>query len=98
MSDAAGLLAHAEGPGTHIGVVTGELLVLPAGSLSLAALDDYEGFLPGRPSLFVRILMRVSVGAGRAPGHAWAYVAGRLMEGASLTTLPGGTWPVEPAR
>jgi len=97
-SEVTGLLAQVQAPGTEIGVVTGELLALPAGSLSLAELDDYEGFLPGRPSLFVRILVQVTVGAGHEPGCAWTYVAGRLMEGAPLSALPGGVWPVKLAR
>ena len=47
-----------------------------------------EGFVPGRPSLYRRVLILAET-AGGAGVLAWAYV----IEESSGTYLPGGRWP-----
>lgn len=73
--------------------VLGELLIFPRGTLLLAALDAYECFTPGAPSLFVRALARIELLDTHEQRYAWTYVAGRLMANTPLTRLPNGRWP-----
>jgi gamma-glutamylcyclotransferase (GGCT)/AIG2-like uncharacterized protein YtfP len=69
-------------------VVVGELFDFDDPEERLPALDRLEGFDPGRPSLYRRVL----IPAEAAGGHvvlAWAYVIGEY----SGNHLPGGLWP-----
>jgi gamma-glutamylcyclotransferase (GGCT)/AIG2-like uncharacterized protein YtfP len=68
--------------------VPGELFVFDDPEERLPALDRLEGFVPGRPSLYRRVLIAAET-AGGACGLAWAYV----IEESSGTYLPGGRWP-----
>lgn len=54
------------------GWVYGDVVTLSAPAASLPPLDDYEGFRPGRPSLYRRVLAPVVVAEERL--LAWAYV------------------------
>ncbi len=72
------------------GWVGGELIEFEAPSF--ASFDAYEDFTPGRPSLFVRVLVRVWPTTG-LPTLAWTYVAGRGVPAAALTPVAGGCWP-----
>jgi gamma-glutamylcyclotransferase (GGCT)/AIG2-like uncharacterized protein YtfP len=68
--------------------VPGELFVFDDPEERLPALDRLEGFVPGRPSLYRRVLILAET-AGGAGVLAWAYV----IEESSGTYLPGGRWP-----
>jgi gamma-glutamylcyclotransferase (GGCT)/AIG2-like uncharacterized protein YtfP len=57
--------------------VRGELLVFDDPATRLPALDELEGFRPGRPSLYERVLIAARlVGSGEAR-TAWGYVRPR---------------------
>ena len=72
-------------PGT---LVAGELLTFDDPGERLPPLDRLEGFDPGGPSPYRRVL--ISAESARGAGVlAWAYV----MEGSSGIYLPGGRWP-----
>ena len=73
--------------------VQGELLAFARGALPLAELDAYEGFTPGAPSLFVRVLVQVELLETREQRHAWTYVAGPLVAEVPLTRLVSDRWP-----
>lgn len=51
--------------------ISGELLVLPSATTLLPALDRFEGFYPGKPSFYRRLLVPVWTEAG--PSVAWMY-------------------------
>ena len=68
--------------------VSGELFVFDDPEERLPALDRFEGFEPGRPSLYRRVLIPAETSGG-AGVLAWAYV----IEESSGTHLPGGRWP-----
>ena len=68
-------------------VAHGELLTFDDPKARLPALDGLEGFRPGEPGLYRRVLIPV-----HADGEsllAWAYAA----EHPAGNYLPGGTWP-----
>jgi gamma-glutamylcyclotransferase (GGCT)/AIG2-like uncharacterized protein YtfP len=69
-------------------LVLGELFVFDDPEERLPALDWLEGFDPGRPSLYRRVLIPAETSGG-AGLLAWAYV----IEESSGTFLPGGRWP-----
>ncbi len=52
--------------------VQGDVVILSEPSVSLPPLDDYEGFRPGRPSLYRRVLAPVVV--AEETTLAWVYV------------------------
>ena len=70
--------------------IRGELIWLNDNPAQLTRLDRYEGFSPGRESLFRRVLTTVHV---EEPVVAWTYVA--PSEHVPLDAIPAGTcWPV----
>jgi gamma-glutamylcyclotransferase (GGCT)/AIG2-like uncharacterized protein YtfP len=78
-------------PKAHPGwdVIHGEMLTFGDPEERLPSLDGLEGYSPGEPSLYMRILIpAVPSGAKRAV-LAWAYAVGS----ASGVHLPGGRWP-----
>jgi gamma-glutamylcyclotransferase (GGCT)/AIG2-like uncharacterized protein YtfP len=72
-----------EGPRVH-----GELFTFEDPEDRLPALDRLEGFDPGGPSPYRRVLILVET-TGGACVLAWAYVTAA----SSGTHLPGGRWP-----
>ena len=68
--------------------VYGELFTFDDPEERLPALDRLEGFYPGGPSLYRRVLIPVET-AGGTGVLAWAYVTA----GSFGTHLPGGHWP-----
>jgi gamma-glutamylcyclotransferase (GGCT)/AIG2-like uncharacterized protein YtfP len=68
--------------------VSGELFTFDDPEARLPALDRLEGFDPGGPSPYRRVLIPVETSDG-AGVLAWAYV----VEKSSGTYLPGGRWP-----
>jgi gamma-glutamylcyclotransferase (GGCT)/AIG2-like uncharacterized protein YtfP len=69
-------------------LVSGELFTFDDPEERLPALDRLEGFDPGRPSLYQRVLIPAETSGGIGV-LAWAYV----IEEPSGTYLPGGRWP-----
>jgi len=61
-------------PGGRWGPVYGELLTFDDPETRLPAIDRLEGFLPGGPCLYRRVLVPVDIGQ-RSPVVGWAYVA-----------------------
>ena len=71
------------------GPVYGELLTFDDPSTRLPAIDRLEGFHPGGPSLYRRLLVPVCTSGQIIP--AWVYVgAPKRLE---RRFLPNGTWP-----
>jgi gamma-glutamylcyclotransferase (GGCT)/AIG2-like uncharacterized protein YtfP len=72
-------------------MIHGELMVFPDARLSLPPIDRLEGFRPGLPSLYNRVLVPVTLEDGRwIP--AWCYVGGRDVAKSMVPT--GNTnWP-----
>jgi gamma-glutamylcyclotransferase (GGCT)/AIG2-like uncharacterized protein YtfP len=73
-------------------LVHGQVLTFDSLRVPLAALDEYEGFRPGHPSLFVRALIDVRIPTRSVAILAWAYVAGPLILRTALAGLPSGRW------
>lgn len=71
-------------------MISGEVIVFDDPRLSLPPIDRLEGFRPGKPSLYRRVLVPVLVLDEWAP--AWCYVAGEHID---LRGLPCGKtrWP-----
>jgi gamma-glutamylcyclotransferase (GGCT)/AIG2-like uncharacterized protein YtfP len=69
-------------------LVYGELLSFDDPKERLPALDRLEGFDPGKPSPYRRVLIPAKTSGG-AGVLVWAYVT----EGSSGIHLPGGRWP-----
>jgi len=69
--------------------VYGELLTFDDPESRLAAIDRLEGFHPGGPSLYKRVLVPVCAGEELFP--AWLYVGGRLSEG-RMTLTGDSSW------
>lgn len=67
--------------------VRGEYFVFGDPARRLPALDRLEGFVPGEPGLYQRVLVPIGLPAGGL--FAWAYTR-RTGEG---EYLPGGQWP-----
>lgn len=59
-------------PSGDWGWVFGDVVTLSEPAASLPPLDDYEGYHPGRPSLYRRVLAPIMVEEER--GLAWVYV------------------------
>lgn len=78
------------GAGAHWGPVYGELLTFNNPETCLPAIDRLEGFHPGGPSLYRRVLVTVCMNRGKTLS-AWVYVAGSNMNG-RFKSLPDGTW------
>lgn len=72
------------------GLVGGELMTFDDPIERLPRLDRLEGFCPGGPSLYRRVL--VPVFTGDEPAPAWAYVAGEDLHGMRARPIP--SWPV----
>jgi len=72
------------------GPVYGELLTFDDPSTRLPAIDRLEGFHPGGPCLYRRVLVPVRTKGAELP--AWLYVAGDRWTG-SFRELSGGVWP-----
>lgn len=71
-------------------MIRGEVIMFGTPRLSLPPIDRLEGFRPGKPSLYRRVLVPVLVLDEWAP--AWCYVAGEHID---LCGLPCGRtqWP-----
>jgi gamma-glutamylcyclotransferase (GGCT)/AIG2-like uncharacterized protein YtfP len=69
------------------GAVYGELLTFDDPEERLPALDGLEGFSPGAPGLYQRVLVPVEVPESRL--LAWAYA----IPSATGAHLPDGRWP-----
>ena len=75
------------------GLVHGELLYLDCPERRLPAIDGLEGFRPGNPSLYLRVLVPVAV-AG-ACEIAWTYVVADACT--TQRRLQSGRWPEKPS-
>jgi len=78
-------------------LVAGELLSFGNTAQRLAALDEYEGFVPDGSSLYRRVLVPIDapgIAAARPSGlvAAWTYVAAAAMRG--LQPIPDQSWPL----
>ncbi|MDE0104881.1 MAG: gamma-glutamylcyclotransferase [Bryobacterales bacterium] len=70
------------------GPVYGELLSFSDPERRLPAIDRLEGYSPGEPCLYHRVLVRVAVGADTV--ISWTYVAAGKVSG---RRIPSGRWP-----
>lgn len=77
-------------PGGRWGPVYGELLTFDDPETRLPAIDHLEGFLPGGPSLYRRVLVPAIIHGAVFP--VWLYVGGRISED-RVTPLESGRWP-----
>ncbi len=73
----------------HWGRVCGELLTFDDPEMRLPAIDRLEGFRPGGPSLYRRVLVPVRTNEAELP--AWLYVVGNLWNGV-FKELCDGIW------
>lgn len=71
------------------GRVYGELLTFDDPETRLPAIDRLEGFRPGEPSLYRRVLVPVRTNEAELP--AWLYVVGNLWNGV-FKELCDGIW------
>ena len=78
-----------KGTGAPWGSVYGELLTFDDPDARLPAIDRLEGFHPGGPCLYRRVLIPVRTNGAELP--AWLYVVGDRWTG-SFTELTGGIW------
>ena len=78
-----------KGTGAPWGPVYGELLTFDDPETRLPAIDRLEGFHPGGPCLYRRVLVPAQVNGAGLP--AWLYVAGDRWTGA-CKPLNGGIW------
>lgn len=90
--------ARASGPSPDAGVpkahpgwdvVHGELLTFDDPEERLPSIDGLEGYRPGEPSLYRRVLIAAAPSGAKQVVFAWAYAVGS----ASGAYLPGGRWP-----
>ncbi|HQK75796.1 MAG TPA: gamma-glutamylcyclotransferase [Candidatus Hydrogenedentes bacterium] len=72
------------------GLVRGELMTFDDPEERLPRLDRLEGYRPGSPSLYNRVL--VSVFSDGAPAAAWAYVGGEDFDKMPLRLLCVPSW------
>ncbi|MFH2075088.1 MAG: gamma-glutamylcyclotransferase family protein [Pseudomonadota bacterium] len=72
------------------GPVYGELLTFDDPETRLPAIDRLEGFRPGGPSLYKRVLVPVCMNQERRL-TAWVYVAGGNLKG-HFKSLPDDAW------
>lgn len=82
-----------KGTGASWGPVYGELLTFDDPESRLPAIDRLEGFHPGDPCLYRRVLVPVQV--NRADLPAWLYVSEDPISG-RLTPLGGSRWHRKP--
>jgi len=75
--------------GAPWGPVYGELLTFDDPETRLPAIDRLEGFHPGGPCLYRRVLVPVQINGGVLP--AWLYVVD-VTGNRGLTPLPSGKW------
>ena len=75
--------------GAPWGPVYGELLAFDDPEIRLQTIDRLEGFHPGGPCLYCRVLVPVQVNRSVLP--AWLYVVGDRWTG-SVKELIGGIW------
>jgi gamma-glutamylcyclotransferase (GGCT)/AIG2-like uncharacterized protein YtfP len=71
------------------GVIHGEILTFGDPEERLPSIDGLEGYRPGEPSLYRRILIPAAASGAEQAVLAWAYAVGS----ASGVYLPGGRWP-----
>ena len=76
--------------GAPWGPVYGELLTFDDPETRLPAIDRLEGFHPGGPCLYRRVLVTVCMNRGKML-TAWVYVAGSNIKG-RFKSLSDGTW------
>lgn len=81
-----------KGTGAPWGLVYGEILTFDDPEIRLPAIDRLEGFHPGGPCLYRRVLTSAQVHGTVLP--AWLYV-GEDLSG-RLTPLGGSRWPRKP--
>ena len=74
------------------GLVHGELIYLDFPERRLPAIDGLEGFRPGNPSLYLRVLVPVAVDG--ACEIAWTYVVADACT--TQRRLHSGRWPEKP--
>ncbi len=67
----------------------GEILTFDDPVIRLPAIDRLEGFHPGGPCLYRRVIVLVQVGGAVIP--AWLYMVGDRWTG-SFKELTGGIW------
>ena len=72
--------------------VSGELFAFDDPEPRLRDLDWLEGFQPGEPCFYRRVLVPVETRAGTAA--AWTYIIAKEPSG-DWRLLPGGVWPEE---
>jgi gamma-glutamylcyclotransferase (GGCT)/AIG2-like uncharacterized protein YtfP len=82
-----------KGTGAPWGTVYGELLTFDDPETRLPAIDRLEGFHPGGPCLYRRVLVPVQVNGADLP--AWLYVSEDPISG-RLTPLGGSRWSRKP--
>ncbi|MDY7026765.1 MAG: gamma-glutamylcyclotransferase family protein, partial [Spirochaetota bacterium] len=79
-----------KGTGAPWGPVYGEILTFDDPVIRLPAIDRLEGFHPGGPSFYKRVLVPVCMNRERRLA-AWVYVAGSNPDG-RFKALPNGNW------
>jgi gamma-glutamylcyclotransferase (GGCT)/AIG2-like uncharacterized protein YtfP len=82
-----------KGTGAPWGDVYGELLTFDDPETRLPAIDRLEGFRPGGPCLYRRVLVSTQAHGTVLPG--WLYVGEDPISG-RLTPLGGSRWPRKP--
>ena len=70
-------------------VIHGEILTFGDPEERLPSVDGLEGYRPGEPSLYRRILIPTAPSGTKRAVLAWTYAVGS----ASGVHLPGGRWP-----
>jgi len=81
------------GTGAPWGPVYGELLTFDDPETRLPAIDQLEGFRPGGPCLYRRVLVSTQAHGTVLP--AWLYVGENSISG-RLTPLGNSRWPRKP--
>ena len=82
-------LGENEAPGSRWGPVYGEVLTFDDPRTRLPAIERVEGFLPGGPSLYRRVLVPTIIHGVIVP--AWLYASGRPPD-RHARPLPGSKW------
>lgn len=70
-------------------VIHGQILTFDDPEKRLPSIDGLEGYRPGEPGLYRRILIPATPSGAEPAVLAWAYAVGS----ASGTHLPSGCWP-----
>ncbi|MEN6521086.1 MAG: gamma-glutamylcyclotransferase family protein [Armatimonadota bacterium] len=71
-------------------MIRGEMIVFPHPELSLPPMDRLEGFMPGCPSLYIRVLVPVVTENDVLP--AWCYIDGGNLR-KSIVPTRKSCWP-----